>query len=602
MKKIISLAALLTLVFSTNAQITNKVIYVPCQGFAISAPVASFPVNLFSSENKEEAKKRRQVPVNLTNKTQATQDPISQIKQGLNPSATTVANWDGFDGDYSPADPTGAAGPNHYVQAVNSSYTIYNKTGTILVGPISIANIWPGSIDAGDPIVLYDKYADRWFISQFNDPDKLLIAVSTSSDPASTYYTYTFTPAPGIFPDYPKYSVWSDGYYCTSNLGSPENMAVLDRAKMLVGNPSAGMIAIQLPSVPNMGFFCPLSADADGQLPPFGTACPLFCYEDDTWSTGGSDQLNIFKFTTDWTTPANSTLLLDQSLPTQPINVNFNVNWDDVSQPGTTQKLDAINGVLGFRAQYRRWTNYNTVMVNHSVIVNATTNQVGIRWYELRQDQTTNVWSIFQQSTFAPDAHSRWMGSIAMDDNGSIGLAYALSSATISPSLRYTGRLAADPLGQMTFSENIAVTGSGAQTGGNNRFGDYSQTTIDPDGTTFWHTGMYIGSGQQKTRIFSFQLPTSINIGIKEFVSNTTELSAYQNEHTLIINATRLPNELETLINLFDIEGRELFSKKVIPTNHNLTNTFDISSLPKATYLLRIGNNDFQKVIKIAIQ
>jgi hypothetical protein len=602
-KELLSLSAILIFNFSFSQKINTKAVYQKCTGFAISKPLSEAPV--ISDENMKESEKkeieiRRRVPPALYNRSsQPNLDPIAQTNMGSRTSATTIVNWQGTTGNASPPDPSGAAGTNHFYQAINLKHTIYNKTGSIIAGPFALSSLWAGSTNDGDPVVLYDKYADRWFMTQFNGSDEILVAVSTSSNPAGSYFTYTFVPAPGTFPDYPKFSVWSDGYYCTSNLGSPENIAVFDRTQMLLGNPTAGMISLLLPNTPNNGFYAPLPADADGTLPPYGTPCPLVCYEDDTWSTGGVDQLHIFKFTADWITPANSTLALDQLLPTSPINVNFTSSWNDVSQPGTAQKLDAISGVLMFRAQYRRWTGYNTMVVNHAVIVNTTTKQVGIRWYELRQNTTSGVWSIYQEGTYAPDNHSRWMASMAMDDNGSIGMAYAVSSPTVYPSLRYTGRLAGDPLGTMTFSETIAIAGTTSQ-GGFNRFGDYSQTSLDPDGITFWHTGEYISSGA-KTRIFSWQLPLTPTGVYTENANANAQLIVSQSESNLNIKGSKIPGNEELQIDLFDILGKQLINKKVVPSDNSFETNMDLSTLPKATYLLRVGSSQFQKVIKVMV-
>ena len=603
MKKSLFAALAFTIINYGFAQkkLNTSAVYQQCTGFAISKPLSDLPVISESEAKQEEEREieiRRRTPVAKYNKSiQPGFDPIAQTTMGSKIAAGPIANWQGPSGSATPPDPSGAAGTNHYYQAINLKHTIYNKTGSIIAGPFSLNSLWAGSSNDGDPVVLYDKYADRWFMTQFNGTDNILVAVSTSSNPAGTYYTYTFTPAPGTFPDYPKYSVWSDGYYCTSNLGFPENLAVFERVKMLAGNPTAGMIALVMPPTADNGFISPLPGDADGTLPPYGTPCPIFTYEDDTW-IGGVDQLHVLKFTTDWLVPTNSTLVLDQLLPTAPINVNFTFSWDDVPQPGTTQKLDAISGVLMFRAQYRRWTGYNSVVLNHAVIVNTITNQVGIRWYELRQNSLTSVWSIYQSGTYAPDAHSRWMASIAMDDNGSIGMAYAISSPTVYPSLAYTGRLASDPLGVFTFSETIAIAGTSSQIGVN-RFGDYSQTSIDPDGITFWHTGEYYSAGK-KTRIFSWQIPLTVT-GINENTANA-EFTAFQNESFLNVRGNKIQGNEEIQVDLFDIMGKELINKKVLPQDNSFATTMDISSLPKAMYLLRVGNNKFQKVIKIMIE
>lgn len=587
--------------FSQNAE-SSKVLYTPNTGFAISKPLIDMPVVAEDDKDDSEKeiihRKRRSGAISFNKTPQPANDPIAQTTMGTKVMAPPIVNWQGLTGNASPPDPSGAAGPSRYVQAVNLRYNIYDKSGTSLAGPFALNTLWAGSSNAGDPIVLYDKYADRWFISQFNGADKILVAISTSSNPAGAYYTYTFVPSPGNFPDYPKFSIWADGYYCTSNIGGTEKFAVFDRTKMLAGNPTAGMISLTVPPTPNYFFFSPLSADADGVLPPYGTPCPIFCYEDDAWSGATADQIRIFKFTANWVTPSSSSLVLDQTIPTPSINALFNVNYDDVTQPGTSQKIDAIGGVFNYRAQYRRWTGYNSVVLNHAVIVNATTKQTGIRWYELRQNVSTGVWSIYQQGTYAPDLHSRWMGSMAMDDNGSIGIAYAVSSGTVFPSIRYTGRLASDPLGQLTFTETTAIAGTSSQTTFN-RFGDYSQTSLDPDGITFWHTGEYLSSGG-KTRIFSWQIPL-VSTGINE-LNSKPDVIVYQNENVLEVKGIRLKENLSVQIDLFDIMGKQLNGKTVNVVNETATITFDVRDFAKGTYLVRIGNESFQKVVKVNIQ
>lgn len=101
-----------------------------------------------------------------------------------------------------PPDTTGAVGPNHYVQMVNVAYAVYSKTGQVLVSPRGINTLFSGSglthcanRNDGDPIVLYDRRADRWILSQFTttSPYGQCIAVSTSGDPTGTYYRFFFS-------------------------------------------------------------------------------------------------------------------------------------------------------------------------------------------------------------------------------------------------------------------------------------------------------------------------------------------------------------------------------------------------------------------------
>ncbi|MGB8378794.1 MAG: hypothetical protein WCE70_10080, partial [Rhodanobacteraceae bacterium] len=88
-------------------------------------------------------------------------------------------------------------------------------------------------------------------------------------------------------------------------------------------------------------------------------------------------------------------------------------------------------------------------------------------------------------------------------------LGFSASSSSINPQLRYAGRLVSDPTGTLGQGETHLFDGTGSQNGGLNRWGDYSDMTVDPvDDCTFWYTNEYIatnGSFNWKTRIGNFK-------------------------------------------------------------------------------------------------
>jgi hypothetical protein len=425
---------------------------------------------------------------------------------------------------FRPYDPTGAAGPNHYVQMINATtFKVYNKTSGTVMLTGTLGNLWTPAVgNNGDPIVLYDKPADRWLLAQFGTTSdrKVYIAVSATSDPTGSYYTYTYTSPQ--FPDYLKFSVWQDGYYMTSNQ-STQKVFAFERSAMLTGTPGARSVYVTY-SPPKSGFFVPLTGDAaDGTLPPAGTPCPIFSYSDNGWGSGFFDRVNIYNMAVNWV-PATPTasITLAANVSTAAFDASYNSSWNDCPQPGTTQKLDGIGGCLMYRAQWKSWSGYNSIVLNWAVKISST--QRSIKWCELRQSQSTGTWSMYQEGIYAPDADTRWMGSIAMDNNGSIGLAYMKSnSSSTYPGIYYTGRRTCDPLGTLPVTEMLGVAGTGSQTG-MNRDGDYAQTTLDPDGVTFWYTGEYMGgstgSSAARTRIISYQInPCGLVAGVSIAVS-----------------------------------------------------------------------------------
>jgi hypothetical protein len=597
----------------------NGSYYRKCTHFEISRPVSElareFPASKKPGKEQDAKDAARRNGWKTPSNVPFSADPIAQRQQGSQAPAATIANFNGATSSqgYTPFDPSGMVGPNHFVQVVNSDYQIFNKTGTALTAAISLSTLFPGSTDDGDPIVMYDKFADRWIITEFQasatgnpngNENELLFAVSQTGNPLGSYYLYTFLPDAADFADYPKFSIWSDGYYETCNCDL-QKVTVYERTKMLAGDPTAGFIVIPSLSAPNpaQGFFCPQTLFADGALPPYGSPQYLFYFTDDNWGAGYTDMIHIYQITADWTTKTGTIANYDSLVP-QPFNSYFTGGtMKDLSQPGTTTKLDALDGFFAYRIPYLRWGTYNAAVMAQAVNVGSgTTRTSGIRWYELRQDTTTAKWSIFQQGTYAPaDGVSRWNPGIGMDINGGIGLAYSVVAPTsVYPGIRYTGRAQCDSSGMMTMAEGVAIAGTGAS--GGYRWGDYSHTSLDPtDGITFWHTNQYRGSSL-KTRIFSWQVNMCSTTGMGTVKNNAAiNLSAFQAGTQLTIKATNLNTENIIDIGLYDAEGRLVKSKTVAPVLGGIETEINVFGLSNGMYYLRLGNSSFQRVIKVNV-
>lgn len=555
-----------------------------------------------SKDSKSQAHLKRPRPAVVNkNALPIGEDPILQKSFGTIPAKATGVNFNGLNGG-NPPDPSGAIGPNHYVQAVNSSFRVYNRNGTGATSPKGLNTLWPGSSNDGDPIVLYDRFADRWVITQFQiNNNGVLFAVSTTPDPTGTYNTYSYTFQ--HFPDYLKFSIWTDGYYMTSNTGgnNGKNVAVFNRDSMLVGAANADMIVMNLPpAATHYGFRSVLPADADGTLPPYGTPNYMFYFQDDAWGGASQDEIKILKMSVDWDTPSNSTISHHQSLSPSPFNSTFQTSWDDIEQPGTTQRIDALASFFNYRAQYLRWGNYNTVMLCNVVDVN-NQDKGGIRWYELRQDDATDQFVIHQEGTYAPnDGDSRFLGSIAMDMEGHIGMGYSISGPNTFPSLGYTGRYWWDSPGEMTIQETVAVSGTGSKTGGN-RFGDYAHLSLDPnDGTTYWYTGQYMSfNNSRRTRIFSFS--TQDVLETPQYKLDEVELKVYQVQNLLKVQMDGIEFTNDLRIDLTEISGKTIRTIMAKVKTNKLDESFDVSSLPQGVYIVAVGGNNFQRTMKIVV-
>jgi len=529
-------------------------------------------------------------------------DPAIQTTEPLyKGTQETKANFSGLGGGF-PPDPSGAAGPDHYIQAVNTSYRIFDKDGSPVSGSLhSLSFLWPGSSSDGDPIVMYDRYAERWFISQFQTgTNQILIAISETSDPMGSYYSYTFTPGGG-FPDYPKFGIWEDGYYMSAN-SSSRNCVVFEREKMLLGN-TAQMVTMTFPSM-GYWFRSVAPAYAEGQTAPAEDE-PFYYFhiQDNAWSGVSSDHIKVLKCEVDWATTSNSSIVIHQTLPIAAVNTVFGSgsqsDWDNISQRGTNQKLDAVAGIFSYKAQFRVFDTYNTAVMCTTVDVN-NNDRAGIRWYELREDHDDlGNWYIHQEGTYAPDnTNNRWLGNIAMDCFGNMALAYSFAGPNEYVGIRYTGRFKDDPLNQMTVQEQIAVEGLGAQTSAN-RFGDYSQMTMDPvDDYTFWFTGEYLGSGgSRKTRIFSFS--SWHLLGQPDIKETQPFFNAYQPNPSAIKLVWNSLNDDNVSIEFYDMNGKIVLSEKA--TNLQGGKEFSASEFSRGIYLVKIKGENTNLTKKVYI-
>jgi hypothetical protein len=439
------------------------------------------------------------------------QDRAPQGARSLQPPILNFAGR-GFTGVV-PPDTVGDVGIDHYIQMVNSGggaiFTVYNKSdGGVAAGPIALDALGTGvcANGLGDGIVLYDQLADRWFLSEFSgSANALCLYISRTSDPITGgWFAYQF--ATPDFPDYPKYGVWPDAYYASTNEFSPAVYA-FDRAQMLAGGIASAQ-RLAAPLLGAFGFQALIPADADGDTPPPpGAPNPFMRHRDDeAHNPGGNDPaqdfLEIWEFHVDFATPANSTFTGPTSIAVAEFDSELCgfFSFSCFPQPsGPT--LDPLREVIMHRLQYRNFGTHQALVSNFVTDVDGT-DHGGIRWFELRK--AGGGWGLHQEGTFAPDAHHRFMGSAAMDGAGNLGVGYSLSSATLFPGIRFAARLAGDAPG--TLQGEVPVI-AGADSHVSNRWGDYSSLNVDPvDDRTFWFTTLYTPSSFWETRIATFHL------------------------------------------------------------------------------------------------
>ena len=463
------------------------------------------------------------------------------------------ANW--VNQGLYPPDTTMAVGPNHVVQWVNLRLSVMDKNGTPLIGGalgyVNGNSIWSAlpanSVckvsNQGDPLVAYDRLADRWILSQFGftlatgtaspfrsypavGTYRQCVAVSQTNDPTGAYtlYEYVFP----NFPDYGKAGVWSDGYYMTFNNFSFSTVTgnstfagasscAFDRTKMIAADPSAGAVCFNFTSA--QPFFSMLPANLTGSTPPPAGSPNYQISPDWFFLNNGPYSIQLQRFHVDFATPANSTLNdglggANGSFIKMPMTDLIGSCADNggacVPQPGTGVKLDTLSMRGMYPLQYRNRGGAESLVFTQSITPPApSTAAAGINFIEIR-NPGSNAPVMRQNGALAPaDAISRWMGSAAMDKQGNIAMGYSASAAVnTNPSIRIAGRLNSDILSRVR-GEVQVVAGTGSQTGTSSRWGDYSMMAVDPvDDCTFWYTTEYMnntGTTTWATQIVAFK-------------------------------------------------------------------------------------------------
>ena len=467
-----------------------------------------------------------------------------------------------------PPDPNGDVGVNHYIQAVNTSFVIWSKSGTQLVG-ITEDQLWSAAgaspcngNSQGDPVAVYDAQADRWIVTQLGfgvnglgdpvSPFYECIAVSKSGDPVSGgWYFYAMRvdtgnpgePPVGALNDYPKFGIWTDCLYMSANeFQFPgENFigtlfASFSRADMYAGMPVTWSLGfINNSTGPFTMLPSNLSGRAYASVPP-GT--PNYFVSESTTAFN----YEVRKFVAGPNCGAGG-FLGPPALVTQG---SYDFNLNEAPQPNTANTLDSLGDRLMQRAQYRKVGNKESVWVVHTVQTAA--GRLAPQWAQLDVTGGTVAPDPVQEQTFAPDAVLwRWMSSLAVDGQGNMAVGYSTSNGAAPnfPSISYAGRLVGDPLSQLPQSETQLVAGQGSQT--NNcagapcdRWGDYSAMSVDPaDDCTFWYTNEYYSSlangmsGNWQTRLGAFKFPGCISLP-----PTTTALTSSANPSVVGLSVT----------------------------------------------------------------
>jgi hypothetical protein len=481
------------------------------------------------------------------------QPPGGSLAPTLNaPAPAPNITFDGLDfatwGAGHPPDPNGDVGPNYYIQTVNTSIGIYDKTNGNQVAAFTFntfmsqghfGNLCDTS-NGGDPVVLYDSFEDRWIITDFAFTSSTAgsnvfqcFAVSKTGDPVSGgWYYYSFLTNDN-FPDYPKFGVWADGIYQSANLFGPGGGFVgtrvwaYNKAQLYAGAPTVQFVSFNTPDVGDFTLL-PSNARLQTGTPPTGTPN----YFVSVWEFLNAQ--TVYAFHVDW----NQITLSTFGLVGTPA---ANSSWANVNPPNVTTPANALDSLPVRAMMQNQYTNIGgkeSLWDTHTVARSALALSDVSRWYQLDVTGGTVAANDVQSTNWDPesgaDTFFRWTPSIAVNRNGDVALGYSKANGTTNPQIKYAGRLANDPVNTFSQTEQTLWDGTASQLGNCGtgiciRWGDYSAMTLDPDGCTFWYVNEYYNtpnSLNDLTRIGSFSYPSCTPVGADGIVAGTVTLAS----------------------------------------------------------------------------
>jgi hypothetical protein len=565
--------------------------------FGVSEKVSDFSPSVSNYPKKSAEEKAREIPNNKPFRKQisdAVHDSDASLQPlSLVPMPNPLLTFDGLSSDDNanaygnriiPPDTNGDVGLTQYVQAVNSLLRVYDKNGNPQTPPFKLSSVFAplgttcAARDDGDIIVLYDSLADRWILSQyctFAPPFRQMIAVSQTGDATGSYFVYEFVMPNNKLNDYSKLSVWTDGYYMSSDefiggdyVGS--GAFAFDRNKMLRGDSTASYVYFDLASPSTIRFGGLLPSDLDGLNAPPANSPNIFVGYTATEYGDAADAITLYNFKPNFVNPFASTFM---QRPESPISVpsfdpTSNDGRSDIFPPAPAEALDSQSDRLMYRVAYRNFGNRESLVVNQTVRSSpiGQTYRAGVRVHELTR--TNSTFTVNTSATVGDNGTSRWMASAAQDGQGNIAVGYSQANEGKVPSIIYTGKLANETAFR---TEANLQLGTGVQTAFGFRWGDYSAMSIDvADDCTFFYTNEYYSEASQNespfgwlTRIGKFKFDECTNAPratISGVVTNASNSQPIVNAQVTAASYSRGTNANGSYGNLL-----------VVPNNYTIT-------------------------------
>jgi hypothetical protein len=408
-----------------------------------------------------------------------------------------------------PPDTHGAVGLDKLMVPLNSNYVIQQKSNGAVLGTVSMTTFWgaTGAAHPFDPKVVYDPYNNRWIVTAVNDPQlataSILYGISDTSDPQGTWHLYSLDAdgADTTWADFPTIGFNQNAVAIGVNIFANASSTYV-KGKLLVLDYAALRA--------NSGAGNPYTINAPGSF----TIQPAITYSA-TESTlylveHGSSAGGTYNFWTLTGLGPPSLSLVGGAAKTNPLGPwtipgSANVLPQNGGSPADVG--DARIGNVVFRNGH---VYYAQTIGLPAGLVPGTEARTAVQWVELDIAGNFVQGGRIGDSAATTTNGGHWYGfpSLSVNAANDVLVGFSEFQSNDFPDAGYAFRAGFDPPSTMRDPVTLKE-GEGPYYktfgGGRNRWGDYSNTQVDPsDDTSIWtvqeYSGAPTGSGDDSGR------------------------------------------------------------------------------------------------------